>query len=78
MTANDITNLSFEESLEELEKIVKSLEEGGQPLEESISLYERGSKLRQHCEKKLADAKLKVEKIMVKNNEVTTEEFDPE
>ncbi len=60
-----VDTLSFETALEELEKIVRSLESGAAPLEESISTYERGVALKKHCEKKLAAAQMKIEKISI-------------
>ena len=59
----DISGLSFEDALKELEGIVQQLEQGKVKLDEAISAYERGAALKQHCEKKLAEAKMKVEKI---------------
>ena len=61
---NDIAKLSFEAALAELETIVRKLESGDVPLEESIAIYERGAALRAHCDAKLRDAQLKVEKII--------------
>ncbi len=58
-----IENLSFESALVELEEIVRALESGKAPLDKSISDYERGISLKNHCEKKLAEARLKIEKI---------------
>lgn len=58
-------NLSFEEALAELEKIVRQLEEGKTPLDDSIKAYERGVQLKNFCEGKLRDAQLIVEKITV-------------
>ena len=63
--ADDIAGLSFEQALAELERIVGQLESGQAPLEESIALYERGAKLKAHCEARLEAARLKVEKIVV-------------
>ena len=60
----DVDALSFEEALAELEKIVRALESGQQKLEEAINAYERGSKLRRHCEAKLAEAELRVQAIV--------------
>jgi exodeoxyribonuclease VII small subunit len=57
------TDLSFETAMSELEKIVQQLESGKMGLEDSIQAYERGVTLRQHCESKLKDAQLRVEKI---------------
>ena len=61
----DISNLSFEQALEQLEKIVSELESGQAPLERSIEIYERGAALKAHCEARLASARLRVEKIVV-------------
>ena len=59
----EISEMSFEEALEELEAIVRALEDGKGKLEEAISAYERGAQLKVHCEKKLKEAQSKVEKI---------------
>ena len=61
----DIAQLSFEEALKELEQIVADLESGQAPLEASINKYERGAALKAHCEQKLEQARLRVEKIVV-------------
>ncbi len=61
----DVTQLSFEQALGELEKIVSQLERGDVALEDSISMYERGAALKAHCEAKLKDAQLKVEQIVM-------------
>ena len=62
--AEDVSAMSFEDAMKALEAIVDRLESGDAPLEESIALYERGAALRAHCEKKLRDAELRVEKIV--------------
>lgn len=54
---------SFEESLRELETVVKQLEEGKLALEDAIKAYERGIYLKKFCEERLIDAKMKIEKI---------------
>lgn len=64
-TAPDISKLSFEEALNRLEQIVSRLESGQAPLEESITLYEEGARLKAHCEERLKAAQLRVEKIVV-------------
>jgi exodeoxyribonuclease VII small subunit len=61
----DISALSFEQALAELERIVGELESGQAPLEQSIELYERGARLKAHCEARLDAAKLRVEKIVM-------------
>ncbi|MEZ5938306.1 MAG: exodeoxyribonuclease VII small subunit [Hyphomonadaceae bacterium] len=63
--AKDIAALSFEDALAELEQIVQKLEAGDVPLEDSIRIYERGAALKAHCEKKLKEAELKVERIVL-------------
>ena len=59
----DVTQLSFERAIEELESIVKKLEEGKVPLEESVAIYERGEVLKRRCEELLRQAEARVEKI---------------
>jgi exodeoxyribonuclease VII small subunit len=59
----DVASLSFEDALAQLEKIVERLEQGNVALEESIQQYERGEKLRDHCQRLLGAAEAKVEKI---------------
>lgn len=62
---DDISQLSFEAALTELERIVAELESGKAELERSIQVYERGARLKAHCEAKLKQAQLRVEKIVV-------------
>ena len=59
----DVAALPFERAIEELESIVKRLEEGKVPLEESVAIYERGEALKQRCEELLKAAEARVEKI---------------
>ena len=59
----DITKMPFERAIEELESIVKRLEEGKVPLEESVAIYERGEALKSRCEELLRQAEARVEKI---------------
>jgi len=61
----EISGLSFEEALKQLEGIVRELEQGNVPLERSISMYERGAALRKHCDTLLQAAEAKVEKIQI-------------
>jgi exodeoxyribonuclease VII small subunit len=60
---SDIKRLTFERAIEELESIVKRLEEGKVPLEESVAIYERGESLKRRCEELLRQAEARVEKI---------------
>ena len=59
----DIKEMSFERALKELEAIVGRLERGDVELEESISIYERGESLREHCDRLLKLAEAKVVKL---------------
>jgi len=59
----DIAKLSFEDALKELEEIVRALESGKGKLDEAIKSYERGVALKRHCERKLAEAQSRIEKI---------------
>ena len=74
----DIKKLTFERAIEELETIVKRLEEGKVPLEESVAIYERGESLKRRCEELLRQAEARVDKITTDGNgEVTgTEPLD--
>ncbi len=60
----DVAQMSFEDALAELEKIVRGLESGQQKLEDAITAYERGAALRRHCEAKLAEAEARVAAIV--------------
>jgi exodeoxyribonuclease VII small subunit len=62
-THADIKKLSFEKAIEELETIVKRLEDGKVPLEESVAIYERGESLKRRCEELLRQAEARVDKI---------------
>ena len=54
-THADVKKLPFERAIEELESIIKRLEEGKVPLEESVAIYERGEALKRRCEELLKD-----------------------
>jgi exodeoxyribonuclease VII small subunit len=60
----DISQMSFEDALRALEDVVRRLETGDVPLNESIDLYERGEKLRKHCQARLDAAQARIEKIV--------------
>lgn len=70
-------NMSFEDALKELEAIVRKLESGSGDLEASINDYVRGTQLKEYCQQKLADARLRVESIL-KNQDgsLSTQPFD--
>ncbi len=63
MTDKTVADMTFEEAMAELEKVVGQLERGDVPLDQSIALYERGAALKAHCEAKLKAAEEKVAQI---------------
>ena len=67
-TQMDVKKLSFERAMEELESIVTRLEGGKVPLEESVTIYERGESLKRRCEELLRQAEVRVEKITTDAN----------
>src|SRR5262249_60672070 len=62
-THSDVKRLPFERAIEELESIVKRLEEGKVPLEESVAIYERGEALKRRCQELLRQAGARGEKV---------------
>lgn len=76
MARKKIENLSFEDSLNELEQIVQNLEKGELSLEDSMSLFERGLALSQVSQEKLQDAEQKVQILMEKKGVNKLEDFN--
>jgi exodeoxyribonuclease VII small subunit len=76
----EIGQLSFERAIEELESIVRRLEDGKVPLEESVAIYERGEALKRRCEDLLRQAEARVQKITLdaSGNPTGTEPLDLE
>jgi exodeoxyribonuclease VII small subunit len=70
-----ITEMSFEEALARLEKIVETLSSDKINLEEMINLYQEGDILKQHCAKRLEEAKMKIE-IITNKADVGNKEID--
>ena len=68
MTDTPIEEMSFEDAMRELEKVVGDLERGDVPLEQSIALYERGAQLKQRCQIKLKEAEEKVALITLEGD----------
>ena len=73
LTEDEIKDLQFEEGLKKLEELVTQLDDGDLSLEESISYYEIGIKLKSHCEKLLKMAELKILKVSDKEKIVAEE-----
>ena len=63
MDEGGIDQMSFEAALAELEQIVRTLEQGSAPLDQSIELYQRGDRLKRHCEARLKAAQERIEQI---------------
>ena len=73
----DIRKMSFEGALEEMEGIVQKLESGEVKLEEAIDAYTRGAQLKKHCEVKLKEAQVRIDKIVLgPNGEIDTESVE--
>lgn len=74
----EIESLSFEDAMSELETVVRQLETGKVKLDEAISAYEYGVKLKNFCEEKLKNAKSKIDLLVIgsQNTPVETEDFD--
>ena len=68
MTNDVLDKLTFEEAMRELEKLVDSLDKGEVSLDEAITAYDRGSQLKDYCQKKLQEAKMKIETIQSSDN----------
>ena len=82
MVNNPLEKMTFEDAMKELENLVDALDKGDVSLDEAIAAYDRGSQLKDHCQKKLNEAKMKVETIQssgesnVIPNRLTS--FDPD
>ena len=63
MSEENVSEISFEKAMAELEEVINKLEYGEVPLEDSIKLYERGAELKKICEAKLKEAEQKVKNI---------------
>lgn len=75
---DDISAMSFENALHALEEVVRRLESGEVPLDDSIDLYERGEALRKHCQARLDSAQARIERIVAgpDGKAVATQPFD--
>ena len=76
MTEENLDQLSFEDALAQLEKIVQELESGRIKLDDAVASYENATALKKLCEEKLKTAQLKIEKIEITaDNQVSSSEF---
>jgi len=82
MNDGSLDKMSFEDAMKELEKLVDSLDKGDVSLDQAITAYDRGSKLKEYCEKKLNEAKMKIETIQSSDKEYVVADqltsIDPE
>ena len=76
MSVNNVSKLTFEQSMRRLEEIIDNLESGNVELENAINLYTEGIKLQEHCKNKLENAKLKINKIVKDKDKINTESVD--
>lgn len=70
-------NKSFEENMQRLEQIVRAMERGDVALEESLKLFQEGTKLVESCGKLLDEAELQVKKIVTADDSAPVEEDFP-
>jgi len=74
-SSKSIEKMTFEDALSELTSLVKKLDSDQENLSDAIDAFERGIELKNYCEKKLHEARLKVEKIVTSSNGVITTEI---
>ena len=72
----DKNEMSFEDAIERLEQIVKSLEDGKSPLDTSLKLFEEGVKLVKKCNKQLETIEGSIKKLAIQDGELVEEDFD--
>ena len=72
----DISKLTFEQALSELEEIVSTLESGEAGLDKAMEVYSRGQQLKDYCSQKLATARLQVDKIMENGANISLSDFN--
>lgn len=78
MPEEKTSSLSFEAGLEELERIVRELEKGDLPLEQSLALFETGMRLSAECKRQLEEAESRVEILVRRGTDVVAVPFNPE
>ena len=78
MPEETTSSLNFEAGLQELERIVKELEKGDLPLEESLQLFETGMRLSADCKQQLESAETRVEILLKRGTEMVAVAFNPD
>ncbi len=74
--AEEVSKMSFEESIKQLESLVEKLETGGIDLDQSLEIYEKAVVLRSHCKEVLDDGQRRIKKILETSNGVTETDFE--
>jgi len=77
-TATPIADLTFDDALAELQRTIAELEAGGQPLERTLALHERGAALLEHCETLLRSAELRMRQLVARPGGLETVEVTAE
>ena len=78
MEDHNLESLSFEDALNELQRIVTRLEQGNLPMEESLVLFERGTRLARLCQLRLDQAELRVAQLTRQDDgQIATTPFEP-
>lgn len=75
-TVADVSEMSFEDSMAELERLVAELEQGGADLDRSLEIYERAVVLRNHCKEILDDGRRRIQKITEAADGVEVRDLD--
>ncbi|MBE6520627.1 MAG: exodeoxyribonuclease VII small subunit [Candidatus Methanomethylophilaceae archaeon] len=73
--AEEVSKMSFEESIQQLESLVEKLEAGGTDLDQSLEIYEKAVVLRNHCKEVLDDGQRRIKKILETSNGITETDF---
>lgn len=74
---DSLSDVSFEEALKELESIVRKMEQGDLPLDQSLAAFERGVQLTRHCQQALQSAQQKVQVLLVDDEKAELSPFIP-
>ncbi len=77
-TPPPVADLTFDDALAELQRTIAELESGGQPLERTLALHERGAALLEHCEMLLRGAELRMRQLVAKPGGLETVEVTSE
>ena len=74
--AEEVSKMSFEESIQQLESLVEKLEAGGTDLDKSLEIYEKAVVLRNHCREVLDDGQRRIKKILETSSGIVETDFE--